>query len=212
MIDVPFQVVLFDVGGVLYKPLDEDAVRTRRTLLAQQFGFGSLEKMWRYFFTGQEWEYAKTGKWNDSDMWSALLSPYGLKSEEGQQRFVKELYEGVGLDQTMRDLLTRLNTYFRLAILSNATDNLNQILFDRLEIGHFFDPIINSHEIGVAKPERQAFELTLEVLGVPASRVLFIDDQERNTKAAEELGIQSLTFVGALDLQRNLFNLGFKIT
>ena len=52
-----------------------------------------------------------------------------------------------------------------------------------------FDPIINAARVGLRKPDPRIFLHALEVLRVPPGAMLFVDDQRRNTRVAEELGI-----------------------
>ena len=70
-------VILFDVGGVIYTPLRETIVRTRRMKLADQLGFSSTDQMWQRFYTGLEWNLAKTGHISEDEMWHKLLAPFG---------------------------------------------------------------------------------------------------------------------------------------
>lgn len=52
-----------------------------------------------------------------------------------------------------------------------------------------FDPICYSHEIGVNKPDPEAFRITLERLGADPEEVFFVDDVPENIEAARALGI-----------------------
>jgi putative hydrolase of the HAD superfamily len=50
------------------------------------------------------------------------------------------------------------------------------------------DDIVYSHEVGVAKPDPAAYELTAQRLGVTPGEVLFLDDVEANVDAARAAG------------------------
>jgi glucose-1-phosphatase len=50
------------------------------------------------------------------------------------------------------------------------------------------DHLIASHEIGVAKPDEQAYRLAEEVTGVRGDKVLFFDDRTENIEAARSAG------------------------
>jgi putative hydrolase of the HAD superfamily len=55
------------------------------------------------------------------------------------------------------------------------------------------DVVIDSCQVGMRKPGRAIFELTLERLGGPAvERTLFVDDFPWNVAAAEALGLQTI--------------------
>ena len=60
-----------------------------------------------------------------------------------------------------------------------------------------FDTIINSREVGVAKPSLEIFRIALQRANVDAEQALFVDDSPANTAAAAEIGIRSHCFRGA---------------
>jgi putative hydrolase of the HAD superfamily len=44
------------------------------------------------------------------------------------------------------------------------------------------------------KPDAAAYRLALDALGLPAGRVLFVDDQPRNVAGAEAVGLAAVRF------------------
>lgn len=183
--------ILFDAGGVLVVPLDPVANAQRRDRLAQNLGFSDGEAMWEHFYGGDTWIAAKTGEIVHTEMWQTLLTPLGVVSPEAQQEFLAQLYDDEGILPEMRLLVERLHGDYRLGILSNWDDRLEEILEDELGIAHYFDAIVNSHRIGVAKPDEEAYLEALDQLRVEPQEVLFIDDRSRNTNVAAELGIHT---------------------
>jgi FMN phosphatase YigB (HAD superfamily) len=163
--------LLFDFGGVLYTPLDEMVVRANRDRLARRLGFENAGSMWRYFYGGEEWELTKIGRQIDAQMWSNLLKPLGLSTETSQRAFVKELFHGVGLKPEMEYILRQLKERYSLSILSNASDVLEELIHDQLNIGNYFTAIINSYRIQVAKPQHKSYEIALDRLAL--NRVKF---------------------------------------
>lgn len=196
--------ILFDVGGVLVAPLEPENVWERREELAQQLGYGSGKEMWEDFYTSEEWEAAKTGQMLHTEMWERLLRPHGFVESVEQARFVAALHEGEGLHPSMRKLVAHLHGRYRLGILSNWDNRLEMILEEKLKIDHYFDAILNSYRIGVAKPAERAFQIALERLEVQPEQMFFIDDQQRNTSVAETLGIASHTYVDLPSLVADL--------
>lgn len=183
--------ILFDVGGVIVVPLDPTANAKRRNKLAAQLGFASGEQMWNHFFESKIWDAAKTGRLVHEDMWRELLTPLGLRSSQEHEAFVAELYAEEGMLPEMRSLIAALHPNYKLGILSNWDDRLEEILDEILGVAHYFDAILNSHRIGVAKPDEVAFREALRRLQALPEEVLFIDDLTRNTEAASKLGIHT---------------------
>lgn len=96
------------------------------------------------------------------------------------------------VDSTMVDLLAELAAEGRrMALLSNAPRELAGFVRDSAA-GPYLDPLIFSCDLGLAKPDAAIYERTLEILGVPAGDVLFIDDRAVNIDAARAVGMRGL--------------------
>jgi len=93
----------------------------------------------------------------------------------------------------MIDLVTRLPDDLRIGILTNNHDRFEDYL-RRVDIDELFDTVINTHRIGVAKPDREAYMYALAALEVEANSCLFIDDLARNVEGAEAVGLRAHHF------------------
>lgn len=71
-----------------------------------------------------------------------------------------------------------------VAIFSNATSRLGRDL-KRLRLLGEVDLVFNSSELGVAKPDPEAFSKVLLQLGAAAQECTFVDDTLANVEAAE---------------------------
>ena len=78
-------------------------------------------------------------------------------------------------------------------------------IFDFL---HWFDGRIVSGEEKTRKPFKEIYDLTLARFNLVANETLFIDDNLRNIKAADELGILTHHFLSAEGLEIELKRLG----
>lgn len=82
----------------------------------------------------------------------------------------------------------------RTAFLSNGVpEAMARIRADR-HLESWFDAVIVSCEVEVAKPDPQIYQICLSRLGVDADRTLFVDDRLVNLEAAAKLGIRTLHF------------------
>ena len=95
----------------------------------------------------------------------------------------------------------------RLVLISNATSRLLSDL-QRLGIAEDFDYIINSSEVGFAKPHPNIYFAALNTMGATPDQALFIDDNAGHVAAATRLGIAGHTYVGADGLRQKLNHLG----
>ena len=54
------------------------------------------------------------------------------------------------------------------------------------------DDIVDSHEVGMRKPNPAIYRLALDRLGASAHRMAFLDDIASNVDAAERVGLQAV--------------------
>lgn len=96
------------------------------------------------------------------------------------------------------ELLVELNTHYRIFLLSN-TNALHRTAFDALlyrqngvrRLSDYFEHVYYSHEIGLRKPNTEAFTYVLQHSELKAEETLFIDDSLVHCKAAGSLGISA---------------------
>ena len=95
----------------------------------------------------------------------------------------------------------------QVGLITNATDRLRLDL-QRLSLAEHFDFLINSSEVGVAKPNPEIFARALAMADTLPDEAIFIDDTLKNVQAAEKLGIRSHHFVSAAGLNEYLRSVG----
>jgi FMN phosphatase YigB (HAD superfamily) len=62
-----------------------------------------------------------------------------------------------------------------------------------------FDELVLSCEHGLIKPQREIYELALDVAGALPSETLFVDDNQANVEGARAVGLSSFRFAGEED-------------
>ncbi|MFF0342092.1 HAD family hydrolase [Kribbella sp. NPDC004875] len=65
------------------------------------------------------------------------------------------------------------------------------LMQDERGYGAWFDQTFYSCDLGLAKPDPEYFRAILRAIGVPASEVLFIDDNEDNVSGALTVGLRA---------------------
>jgi putative hydrolase of the HAD superfamily len=91
----------------------------------------------------------------------------------------------------------------RVGLLSNSWGNM----YPRGRIDALFDAIVISGEVGLRKPQAAIYELAVARLGVPADRVLFLDDAKPNVVGARAAGLQALLHIDAASTRAALAQL-----
>ena len=71
-----------------------------------------------------------------------------------------------------------------------------------------FDRIFASHELGLRKPERAAFDRIRDLTGTPAASILFFDDLAENVQAARDAGFQGVLVKSPADVAAALQPIG----
>ena len=77
----------------------------------------------------------------------------------------------------------------KLGVLTNNVREFRPIWWDMLPFDEWFDDVVDSHEVGLRKPNPAIYELALDRLGVPPARTAFLDDVDSNLTPASALGI-----------------------
>jgi len=201
------QAVIFDVGGVLDRQENHEARRAERVKIAASVGL-ELDVMWDLFFRTEPWKLARTGQITDDEFWNRVLTPLGITDPAEQRAWVDHLIDFKGIMPETRALLEELHGRVRLAIISNATNTLEESLENQAHISHYFELIVNSARVGYAKPDRAIFEIALERLELRPEQTVFTDDQQHNVDAATELGMHAALWTGVADFRAFLVELG----
>lgn len=100
---------------------------------------------------------------------------------------------------------------FKLYALTNWSNETFPIALMEYEFLQWFDGIVVSGKEKIRKPQPDFYQLLLDRYSVNKSSTIFIDDNIRNVKAAEEFGIESIHFQSPAQLlaeleQRGILN------
>jgi putative hydrolase of the HAD superfamily len=196
---VPVRAVISDFGGVLTSPLFESFAAWQR-----QSGL-SFERLGRAMADATErnavhplYELEK-GTITEAEflgMLEAELDP-GTSLSGMRDVYFEHLHPNPAMIELMRELRGR---GLRMALLTNNVREWEPQWRAKLpEIDEIFEVVVDSAFVGMRKPDREIYELTLERLGdgVAAAECLFIDDVDVNCEAARSLGMRAVHYVEA---------------
>jgi len=186
---MPFiRAVIFDFGGVLVRTED----LTPRNRLAARLGM-SYDELNSLIFDSLSSLQAALGQIGVSEHWEAVRASLGL-SIEAFQTVQAEFWEGDVLDTSLVDFVRALHPHYQTALLSNAWDDLREVLEHRLKILDAFDQVIISAEVGLVKPDERIYCLAVERLGVAPGEAVFVDDFAHNVEGARAAGLHAIHF------------------
>jgi putative hydrolase of the HAD superfamily len=95
---------------------------------------------------------------------------------------------------------------YKTALLSNT--ELPAVRFFHEQNYNMFNLFVFSCIEHVMKPQRRIYEITLERLGLKASRTVFIDDVQNYIQAAKLIGLNTILFESIDQVKRELVRLG----
>lgn len=88
--------------------------------------------------------------------------------------------------------------------LSNWSAEKFALVRDQYHFFGWFEDIVLSGDVRLAKPDVRIFHLLLERIGKSAGECLLIDDSQVNVEAAREIGFQAIHFQSAEQLKAEL--------
>lgn len=186
-----YRAVLFDLGGVvLDAPLQILAdFETTRNLPA-----GFINHIIREGGDLGPWQDFERGEIEPDEFCEGME----LMAQDLGHRFkAMDLLAEMASRMTIREDV--INTVRRLRdqeyLVAALTNNwaVRDELHDRLdELRDEFDYFIESHKVGMRKPEEAIYTLTLDEMGVRARDVVFLDDLGQNLKPARAMGMHTI--------------------
>lgn len=90
------------------------------------------------------------------------------------------------------EALKRLNSKYKLGVLSNALPSRKHFELKLENIDTYFDPIILSFEEGFQKPSLEIYNIAIEESGIDSKKILFVDDKISFLDGAKQAGIGCL--------------------
>ncbi|MGC1122495.1 MAG: HAD family phosphatase [Candidatus Methanofastidiosia archaeon] len=189
--------VIFDLGGVV---LDTTPFLAR---ISEVFQPDNPEQFWED--VNQEAASACRGDISLLELWGRVARKAGKDIPEDVLRglWVEDYDPEKCINTDVVTLIKKLRKDCKVAVLSNTIPEHTDI---HRMVGIFepFDVVILSHEVGMAKDQKEIFLLTAERLGVSPEECVFIDDVCYFVEVAQSVGMKGIVFSGAEDLKREL--------
>ncbi|MDN6179297.1 MAG: HAD family phosphatase [Micrococcaceae bacterium] len=188
---------LFDYGMVIAAaPAAGDWDRLEQTARRELRAPGSTYWAHRHSFDA--------GALDSPSYWSAVLErPVEPAEAENLDRLDTGLWSHP--DPRTREVLRSLESRgASMAVLSNMPARMSQIFEAEGWWTGYFEHLIFSGPLRLAKPDPRIYEHALATMGAEASDVVFIDDKRENIDAAAALGLGTVHYTAGTDLAAEL--------
>jgi putative hydrolase of the HAD superfamily len=187
--------VISDFGGVLTNPLWEAFAGWNERVGADPGALGmALQRAAEE--RGEHPLYAlEKGQMTEDEFTAAVQAqlPPEIELHGFRDIYFSHLHPNEPMIELMRELRGR---GMRMAMLTNNVREWEPLWRAKLPVDEIFEVVVDSAFVGMRKPEREIYELTLERLGdVRAEECVFVDDVDVNCAMATELGMTAVHYV-----------------
>lgn len=151
-----------------------------------------LGSLFEVAFSQQFLDPAITGVISDESWRKNVRGEFQSKYDSGIADKLIHAWESASCEidfPLLKEIKRKLPSH-KLILTTNGTSKL----LKDLEVSgliSYFDAVVNSYELGVAKPDVEYFQKALSIAGENASACVYVDDSPGNIVVASELGITS---------------------
>jgi HAD superfamily hydrolase (TIGR01509 family) len=138
----------------------------------------------------------------------AIAQHLGISEEKWRET----VYGSSVIDQQVLDYIKELRQQYQTALLSNVAKNGLKFWFEPGQLDEYFDVVVGSGDIGFAKPEPEAYEITADRLGVRLEECVMIDDRLELCEGAQAVGMKAIMYKGLKQLKTDLESLLAAVT
>ncbi|MFZ0638105.1 MAG: HAD family phosphatase [Candidatus Acidiferrales bacterium] len=197
--------LFFDIGGVL---LTNGWDRDSRMAAAKKFHLDWNDFEERHELLLHAFE---TGRLGLEEYLDRVI--FYCKRDFTRQEFKDFIYAQAQAMPESLEVLRRLAKPRRYLIsaLNNESRDLNTYRIERFHLREYFDVFLSSCYLGVRKPDKAIYELALSITQRKGDECVFVDDRALNLECARELGMHTIQFKSAAQLEKELGQLGVVI-
>ena len=197
--------VFCDVGGVLLTNGWDHGERTR---LVEKFGLDGADFEGRHQMLAAALDAGQL----DLDQYldrTIFYRPRAFRKQEVRD-FIYAQSEALPESLAVIGRLAQTRRVF-LATLNNESRELNLHRIEKFGLRNYFSVFFSSCYLGVSKPDPQIYRLALDLSQQPAQECVFIDDRSLNLECAHRLGLHTIQFLNAEQLENDLHTLGVEL-
>ncbi|MFA5358002.1 MAG: HAD-IA family hydrolase [archaeon] len=183
--------IIFDMHGVLY--FDKISEVEKAFSNSLNIPYGEFREFRRPY--GKD---LLAGKISTEFFLVALKKKFGIKKtiDEMVQLWEKSHTKIItNFNSELLDYIKNIRKTRKVGLISNIYE-IQARVQRRTALFDSFSPCILSCEVGLAKPQKEIFELVLTEWNLKSQECIFVDDEEQNIVAAKNMGFSVVNFKG----------------
>jgi len=197
--------VIFDIGGVI-QGLDWIYVVNSLHDLKPDLTVREYENAF-YYDRENYFNLYQTSRISKETFWEMVASKLEIDKEHIGRLSDSLVYLYSFVNNDVVELLKLLKNKYKIFALSNSCPELEKKIIDDNIYNYLFDKIYFSHNICAIKPNRDSYFKILEDNKLNSEECIFIDDNIKYIRGAEEIGIKTIFVKNSDDLKEELFEM-----
>ncbi len=190
--------VIFDIGGVYLKGSRKDIYSSLSEQSEVDFEF--IKSQLNKFYTELE----------DTDFFWRKIADILKQKDYGKVRkiWLEAVEKKFVVNKKVKEIIENLKkSNYKIAALTD-TNIVHSTFIKKMGYYKPFDVVILSSEVGVKKPDIKIYKIVTEKLLLKPKECIYIDDNKRNLIPAKKLGMKTILFKNAKQLENELNKLG----
>jgi len=188
--------VIFDLSGVIVTRFSDIGKRLEPLL-----NIGGKEIHLR--FKDEEFQDFLKGGITEDEYWGKIIKKNNWKiNASSLKKARRESFKEIeGTKKIMKNLKER---GIKLGLLSSHTKEWVDFIREKFDYEKYFDSVLYSYQVGYVKPEEKFYKDIIKKLQAEPEYCIYIDDKDKYLEPAKELGMKTILFKSAKQLERDL--------
>ena len=199
-----YELVIFDVGGVMVDVESDRLVHQIAQLLGRSF-----EEVQKAIYHEELLLPFELGRISPAAYYEGLKKR--LKLRWTYERFVRAWNDIFRENAEVIEILQRLAQRHRLIALTNT----NMLHLDYIKAAFpslsVLEDWVASCDVGLRKPDPEFYQLALARSGVRASQAVYVDDRPELVEAGRGVGLTAIRFENSRQLEQDLQSIGLEL-
>ena len=196
--------VFCDVGGVL---LTNGLDHGERAALVEKFSLDSKDFEGRHQMLSAAMDDGRMDLDEYLDR-TIFYRPQSFRKQEARE-FIYSLSQPLPGSLAVIARVAAAGTVF-MATLNNESRELNLHRIETFGLRQYFPVFFSSCYLGISKPHAEIYRLALDLSQRQPQECVFIDDRSLNLEGARRLGLHTIQFLNAAQMESDLKTLGLE--